>query len=47
VVITLVSDVAATYLQLRQLDLELETTRRSVASRRDALEIVRDAWRPA
>jgi len=42
VVMTLVSDVAATYLQLRQLDLELETTRRSVASRRDSMEIVRE-----
>jgi multidrug efflux pump len=42
VVMTLVSDVAATYLQLRQLDLERETTQRSVVSRRDSLAIVRE-----
>jgi hypothetical protein len=33
VVLTLVSDVASGYLLLRELDLELETTRRSVAPR--------------
>jgi multidrug efflux system outer membrane protein len=38
---TLVSDVATAYLRLRQLDLELETTRRNVTSRRDSLQIVR------
>ena len=41
---TLVSDVATSYLLLRQLDLELETTRRNVASRRDSLQIVRDRF---
>ena len=41
---TLVSDVATAYLRLRQLDLELETTRRSVVSRRDSLQIVRDRF---
>jgi multidrug efflux system outer membrane protein len=44
VMITLVSDVATTYLQLRQLDLELETTRRNVASRRDSLKIARERF---
>src|SRR5436190_7709227 len=42
VVMTLVSDVAAAYLQLRQLDTELETTRANVASRRGSLQLVRD-----
>jgi multidrug efflux system outer membrane protein len=42
VAMTLVSDVAAAYLRLRQLDLELETTRRNVVSRRDSLRLVRD-----
>jgi multidrug efflux system outer membrane protein len=42
VVMTLVSDVASAYLRLRQLDLELETTRRNVASRRGSLGIVRE-----
>lgn len=41
---TLVSDVATAYLRLRQLDLELETTRRSVTTRRDSLQIVRDRF---
>src|SRR5881296_1980117 len=36
------SDVAAAYLQLRQLDTELETTRANVASRRGSLQLVRD-----
>jgi multidrug efflux system outer membrane protein len=40
----LVSDVATAYLHLRQLDLELETTRRNVTSRRDSLQIVRDRF---
>ncbi|HEV8675835.1 MAG TPA: efflux transporter outer membrane subunit [Methylomirabilota bacterium] len=44
VVMTLVSDVAAAYLQLRELDLELETTRRNVASRRQSLQLVRDRF---
>ncbi len=44
VVMTLVGDVAAAYLQLRELDLELETTRRNVASRRQSLDLVRDRF---
>jgi multidrug efflux system outer membrane protein len=44
VVMTLVSDVAATYFQLRQLDLELETTRRNVGSRQNSLQLVRDRF---
>jgi multidrug efflux system outer membrane protein len=44
VVMTLVSEVATTYLQLRQVDLELETTRRSVASRRGSLQLARDRF---
>jgi outer membrane protein, multidrug efflux system len=44
VVMTLVSDVATAYLQLRQLDSELETTRRSVESRRGSLQLVRDRF---
>src|SRR3989441_11239346 len=36
------SHVAAAYLQLRQLDTELETTRANVASRRGSLQLVRD-----
>jgi outer membrane protein, multidrug efflux system len=44
VVMTLVSDVAATYFQLRQLDLELETTRRNVGSRQSSLQLVRDRF---
>ncbi|MGH7312399.1 MAG: efflux transporter outer membrane subunit [Candidatus Rokuibacteriota bacterium] len=44
VVMTLVSDVANAYLQLRELDVELETTRRNVASRRRSLQIVRDRF---
>ncbi len=44
VVMTLVSDVATAYLQLRELDLELETTRRNVESRRRSLELVRDRF---
>jgi multidrug efflux system outer membrane protein len=44
VVMTLVSDVATAYLRLRQLDLELETTRRNVASRRGSLQLARDRF---
>ena len=44
IVMTLVTDVAGAYLTLRQLDLELETTRRNVASRRDSLDVVRDRF---
>jgi multidrug efflux system outer membrane protein len=44
VVMTLVSDVASGYLLLRQLDLELETTRRSVASRQGSLQLARDRF---
>src|SRR2546425_5665406 len=39
------SHVAAAYLQLRQLDTELETTRANVASRRGSLQLVRDRLR--
>ncbi len=44
VAMTLVSDVAAAYLQLRELDLELEITRRSVESRRQSVQLVRDRF---
>jgi len=44
VVMTLVSNVATAYLRLRQLDLELETTRRNVASRQGSLDLVRDRF---
>jgi multidrug efflux system outer membrane protein len=40
VVLTLVSDVAGAYLALRELDLELDITRRAVAARRQSLGIV-------
>jgi multidrug efflux system outer membrane protein len=36
---TLVGDVAAAYFQLRELDLELEISRRTLASRRDSLRL--------
>jgi multidrug efflux system outer membrane protein len=39
VITTLVSDVAAAYFQLRELDLELEISRRTLASRRDSLQL--------
>jgi multidrug efflux system outer membrane protein len=39
VISTLVSDVAAAYFQLRELDLELEISRRTPASRRDSLQL--------
>jgi outer membrane protein, multidrug efflux system len=44
VVMTLVSDVASAYLRLRELDLELEITRRTVAARRQSLGIVQDRF---
>ena len=40
VVTTLVSDVATAYFQLRELDLELEIARRTLASRQDSLRLV-------
>ena len=39
VISTLVSDVAAAYFQLRELDLEFEISRRTLASRRDSLQL--------
>ena len=39
VVSTLVSDVATAYFQLRELDLELEISRRTLASRQDSLQL--------
>jgi multidrug efflux system outer membrane protein len=39
VITTLVSDVASAYFQLRELDLELEISQRTLASRRDSLQI--------
>jgi outer membrane protein, multidrug efflux system len=44
VVMTLVSDVASAYLRLRELDLELEITQRTVAARRQSLTIVQDRF---
>jgi len=41
VVITLVSDVAANYFALRELDLQLEISRRTLASRQDSVRINR------
>src|SRR5262249_16191896 len=38
---TMVSDVATAYFQLRELDLELEIARRTLASRQNSLELVR------
>jgi multidrug efflux system outer membrane protein len=40
VVTTLVSDVATAYFQLRELDLELEISRRTLASRQDSLRLI-------
>jgi multidrug efflux system outer membrane protein len=40
VVTTLVGDVATAYFQLRELDLELEISRRTLASRQDSLRLV-------
>jgi multidrug efflux system outer membrane protein len=39
VITTLVSDVATAYFQLRELDLELELSRRTLASRQDSLQL--------
>ena len=39
VISTLVSDVASAYFQLRELDLELEVSRQTLASRRDSLRL--------
>jgi outer membrane protein, multidrug efflux system len=39
VISTLVSDVATAYFQLRELDLELEISRRTLASRQDSLQL--------
>jgi outer membrane protein, multidrug efflux system len=41
VVLTLVSDVASTYLQLRQLDLELEISRRTLTANRETFRLAR------
>jgi multidrug efflux system outer membrane protein len=41
VVTTLISDVATAYFQLRELDLELEISRRTLASRQDSLRLVK------
>jgi multidrug efflux system outer membrane protein len=41
VISTLVSDVAAAYFQLRELDLELEISRQTLASRQDSLRLTR------
>jgi len=41
VISALVSDVAAAYFQLRELDLELEISRRTLASRRDSLQLTK------
>ena len=41
VINTLVSDVAAAYFQLRELDLELEISRRTLVSRQDSLQITK------
>ncbi len=40
VVVTLVSDVAAAYFALRELDLELEIARRTVATRQESLRLI-------
>ena len=44
VVVTLVADVASTYLELRERDLEVEITRGTAAARRQSLGIVRDRF---
>lgn len=41
VMTTLVSDVAASYFNLRELDIELEISKRTLASRRESLRIIR------
>lgn len=40
IIATLVADLASAYFQLRELDLELEITRRTLVSRRDSLALV-------
>jgi multidrug efflux system outer membrane protein len=42
VVTTLVSDVATAYLNLRELDYELDISRRTLATRQDSLEVVKN-----
>jgi outer membrane protein, multidrug efflux system len=44
IVVTLVADVASTYLELRERDLEVEITRGTAAARRQSLGIVRDRF---
>ena len=46
VMTTLVSDVASAYFSLRELDYELEISRRTLATRQDSLDLIRTA-RPA
>lgn len=41
VISTLVADVASSYFQLRQLDLQLEISKRTLGSRRDSLELTK------
>ncbi|MGH9796121.1 MAG: efflux transporter outer membrane subunit [Candidatus Acidiferrales bacterium] len=41
VIATLVSDVASAYFQLRELDLELEVSRRTLASRQESLQLTK------
>jgi len=43
-VLSLVADVASAYLELRALDLELEIARRTIASRRDYVQLARDRF---
>jgi len=42
VISTLVADVAASYFRLRELDLELEISRRTLASRQESLSLIQD-----
>jgi outer membrane protein, multidrug efflux system len=42
VISTLVADVAGSYFQLRELDAELEISRRTLASRQDSLHLIQD-----
>jgi len=42
VINTLVADLAASYFQLRELDLELEISRRTLASRQESLRLIQD-----
>jgi outer membrane protein, multidrug efflux system len=41
VIVTLVADVASSYFQLRQLDLELEISKRTLGSRQDSLDLTK------